>query len=310
MDIKFIIGYPCLVKAELLNNKRQALTEDAHGKLTLWDIIRCVPLKDYVNSSFIDVYQSLVTKDEWVGNWCSLDIKTGLLTIHLHETTCFDAEVYLDRLSMGIEPENEDQRGIILTHVFLKISSHALCVVNLAYWVLTYLFLGYLQNLKVGNGATTEAPAPSMVKSPSASISEAHSPNPSHQDSPVLKSQPVYMPQSLSIPTDSLTQPTQPSPAVVPIIIESAASDALKKEDFSFLNFDESPWITIPESTHIALSVQESPDAAAFLDLFDATAGQLFIDAGTRESLSEVIPGWLYEWILQVRFLLRKCIHV
>ena len=103
------------MKAELLNNKRQALTEDAQGKLTLWDIIRCIPLKDYVNSNFVDVYQTLITKDEWVGNWCSLDIKTGMLTVHLQEVTCFDAEVYFDRLSLGIQSENEDQRGIIIS---------------------------------------------------------------------------------------------------------------------------------------------------------------------------------------------------
>lgn len=173
----------------------------------------------------------------------------------------------------------------------------------MAFWVLTYLFLGYLKSARAENGTLAGIPAPPpMIKSPSASISEAHSPNLSHQDSPVLKPQPVLTSQSLPMSPEHRIPLTQSSPAVIPIIIESADSDILKKEDFSFLNLDESPWIIVPKSTHIILSVQESPEAAAFLDLFDATSEQLFAESDTRESLSEVIPGWLYEWMLQVIF--------
>ena len=49
---------------------------------------------------------------ESIANWCTVDTRTGKLTVALEENNCFDGEAYADEIDI---PENidfrEDQRS-------------------------------------------------------------------------------------------------------------------------------------------------------------------------------------------------------
>ncbi|KAI8801164.1 hypothetical protein BJ742DRAFT_40981 [Cladochytrium replicatum] len=135
-----IPGRPGLARSFILNDRRKVLTMDESGIVCVWDVIQCRLLKKYTpppsenrESSTAELklrneilFQRVI--DEWntaesVANWCTVDIKNGLLTVHIDEGKAFDSEAYLEELDLGVRPQNEDQR------------------VNLGRWVLTYLFL-------------------------------------------------------------------------------------------------------------------------------------------------------------------------
>ena len=64
---------------------------------------------------------------ESVANWCTVDTKTGNITVQLEENYCFDAEVYADEIDIPEKIEfREDQR------------------INLGKWVLRNLFASLL----------------------------------------------------------------------------------------------------------------------------------------------------------------------
>jgi len=47
-----------------------------------------------------------------IASWCSVDTRTGRLTVVLEEHNCFDAEMYADELQLGEAIEfREDQRS-------------------------------------------------------------------------------------------------------------------------------------------------------------------------------------------------------
>ncbi|KAH9807578.1 hypothetical protein DFH28DRAFT_1004490 [Melampsora americana] len=57
-----------------------------------------------------------------IANWCSVEIQTGLLTVHLEESRCFDAEVYADEADIASEllAEMKDDHRICLGKWILK----------------------------------------------------------------------------------------------------------------------------------------------------------------------------------------------
>lgn len=64
-----------------------------------------------------------------IASWCSVEIQTGLLTVHLEESRCFDAEVYADEAD--IEPD-------LLSEMK---DDHRIC---LGKWILKNLFNGFV----------------------------------------------------------------------------------------------------------------------------------------------------------------------
>lgn len=87
------------------------VTQDSAKSVSLWDIIACQKIKTFSSTDF-DWICSKINTQEWVANWCLVDIKNGDLTIHLEEGRCYDAEVYFQDLIISKECRNEDQRGI------------------------------------------------------------------------------------------------------------------------------------------------------------------------------------------------------
>jgi WD repeat-containing protein 48 len=70
----------------------------------------------------IEDVESEVNTVETVAPWCSINTKTGFLTVVLEEHNCFDAEVYADELETEEEEVEfkEDQRSTYLSFTCLK----------------------------------------------------------------------------------------------------------------------------------------------------------------------------------------------
>nr|KAJ3419673.1 hypothetical protein HK105_006646 [Polyrhizophydium stewartii] len=139
-----IAGAPGITKFALLNNRRSVVTLDTSGEVVLWDIVRCCRLKSFGASDFDKTVQAENT-GEWVANWCTIDTKSGALTVHLEEGRCYDGEVYHDELGIAPPPQNEDQR------------------INIARWVLTYLLLHYARSVFPGDPSLRQHFAPAMA---------------------------------------------------------------------------------------------------------------------------------------------------
>jgi WD repeat-containing protein 48 len=55
-----------------------------------------------------------VNSTESVANWCTVDTKTGKLTVMLEENYAFDAEVYADEIEIPEQIDfREDQRSML-----------------------------------------------------------------------------------------------------------------------------------------------------------------------------------------------------
>lgn len=117
-----IEGQHGLVKHATLNDRRRVLTVDTAGEVTMWDLLKCVPVQSFGKRHLDDVLKEVNTM-EAVAHWCSVDTRTGSVTCVLEENTCFDAEMYADELQIEEKIDfREDQR------------------INLGKWVLRYLF--------------------------------------------------------------------------------------------------------------------------------------------------------------------------
>lgn len=111
-----------LMKHLMLNDRRRTLTQDTAGEVVLWDLLRCIPIKSFGKRHIDDVASEVNTVGN-VAHWCTLDTRTGRLSVMLELNRCFDAEIYADEI------DTFDQRG------FREDQR-----INLGKWVLRWLF--------------------------------------------------------------------------------------------------------------------------------------------------------------------------
>ncbi|OQE44853.1 hypothetical protein PENCOP_c002G08129 [Penicillium coprophilum] len=119
-----IEGQHGLIKCLMLNDRRRTLTQDSAGDVVLWDLLKCVPVKSFGKRHIDDVESEVNTIDS-IGHWCTIDVRTGRLSVILEPNRCFDAEVYADETDLPLSDLyqfRDDQR------------------VNLGKWVLRWLF--------------------------------------------------------------------------------------------------------------------------------------------------------------------------
>jgi WD repeat-containing protein 48 len=89
----------------------------------------------------IEDVESEVNTVETVAPWCSINTKTGCLTVVLEEHNCFDAEMYVDELDIEEDVEfKEDQRSMFAKFIPAVFFFLEFPAVNLGKWVLRYLF--------------------------------------------------------------------------------------------------------------------------------------------------------------------------
>jgi WD repeat-containing protein 48 len=117
-----IEGQNGLIKHHMLNDRKRILTLDTAGEVVLWDLLKCAPIKSFGRRHLDEVVPD-VNSVESVANWCTVDTKTGKITVMLEENYAFDAEVYADEIDIPEKIDfREDQR------------------INLGKWVLRSLF--------------------------------------------------------------------------------------------------------------------------------------------------------------------------
>ncbi|KAJ5802971.1 uncharacterized protein N7503_005421 [Penicillium pulvis] len=119
-----IEGQHGLIKCLMLNDRKRTLTQDSAGEVVLWDLLKCVPVQAYGKRHIEDVADELNTT-ETIAHWCTIDIRTGRLSVILEPNRCFDAEVYADEAGLSdadLAQFRDDQR------------------INLGKWILRWLF--------------------------------------------------------------------------------------------------------------------------------------------------------------------------
>ncbi|KAJ2801736.1 hypothetical protein H4R20_003560, partial [Coemansia guatemalensis] len=142
---EIIHGRHGLHRHRVLPNKRQVLAQDTRGRISLWDIMLCQRLHEFpateaeaakstlfpgvFGSDFEAISLVISTEPEAVNPWCDVDTRTGALTVHLNETSVWNAEVHVDEVE-GVTPD-----------VIQAMGDHER--VNIGQWMLKRLFLPY-----------------------------------------------------------------------------------------------------------------------------------------------------------------------
>ncbi|GFO12871.1 WD repeat-containing protein 48 [Plakobranchus ocellatus] len=116
-----IKGNPSIRQYHVLNDKRHILTKDTDENVALWDVLTARKVEDYGKVYFDDMVKRHF-KMVFVPSWFSVDLKTGLLTIHLEESDCFAA--WLSTKDLGIDlppdaPETKTNIGTTLLQALL-----------------------------------------------------------------------------------------------------------------------------------------------------------------------------------------------
>ncbi|KAK0566541.1 hypothetical protein OC844_000686 [Tilletia horrida] len=155
---EIIEGSHGLIRCTMLNDRRHVLTVDSRGQLAIWDIlaaqmlgiidsadVREAAVKDEgcrtalaekaqattkkfapqaIPAEILELVKGRLEGEGTCAPWCSVDVKTGALTVHLEEPRCFDAEIYLDECTDFVDPVlcQDDRR------------------INMGKWVLRNLF--------------------------------------------------------------------------------------------------------------------------------------------------------------------------
>lgn len=150
-----IRGRHGLVRSELLNDRRTVISLDTFGEVAVWDIVlggcigrfRATDLKQRASAEdrtgspaavyeeegrqkqdILEFVKNRIEGQAVVSPWCSVETKTGLLTVHIEQSRAFDAEVYLDEAGIQPRPEYKvDQR------------------LNLGKWVLRNILEGFIR---------------------------------------------------------------------------------------------------------------------------------------------------------------------
>ncbi|KAL4872677.1 hypothetical protein BDV12DRAFT_183009 [Aspergillus spectabilis] len=179
-------GQHGLIKHFLLNDRKRTLTQDSAGEVVLWDLLRCVPIRSFGKRHMDDV-ASEVNTIESVATWCTIDIRTGRLSVILEPGRCFDAEIYADEADLPDYSEiREDQR------------------VNLGKWVLRWLF-ARLVDEQVKRDAEFRAEAKVRAEELAKSNSES-----APIDIPSKLTVPIPLDPSGRLGLESLGSPTTP----------------------------------------------------------------------------------------------------
>nr|CAH7720577.1 unnamed protein product [Callosobruchus chinensis] len=121
--ISLIPGGAAIRQAAVLNDKRHILSKDTHGHVALYDVLRARKIEDLGQIAFQDELKNRF-KMVYVSNWFNVDLKTGMLTIHLgqDEVDCFSA--WVSARDAGIrdtpEPDHKVNYGKLLLQALFE----------------------------------------------------------------------------------------------------------------------------------------------------------------------------------------------
>ncbi|CAB3360713.1 Hypothetical predicted protein [Cloeon dipterum] len=122
-----IKGGPAIIEYHVLNDKRHVLTKDTEGCVCLYDVLRAKQVSMLGRTDFNNEVTERSKKRVYVPNWFNVDLKTGMLTIHLcqEENDCFSAWVSAREagFSQFESPDSVDQKvnyGSLLLQALLE----------------------------------------------------------------------------------------------------------------------------------------------------------------------------------------------
>ncbi|XP_059483067.1 WD repeat-containing protein 48 [Neocloeon triangulifer] len=122
-----IKGGPAIIEYNVLNDKRYVLTKDTEDCVCLYDVLRAKKVETLGSIDFQQEVTERSKKRVYVPNWFNVDLKTGMLTIHLcqEENDCFSAWVSAREagFSQFESPDSVDQKvnyGSLLLQALLE----------------------------------------------------------------------------------------------------------------------------------------------------------------------------------------------
>lgn len=103
-----IRGGPSIRHFRILNDKRSVLTKDTENNVAVYDVLKAVKVTD-LGPVDLDEEFNRRNKMVHVPNWFNVDLKTGMLTIHLaqDENDCFSAWVSAKEVGLALEDSEE-----------------------------------------------------------------------------------------------------------------------------------------------------------------------------------------------------------
>ncbi|PIK53303.1 putative WD repeat-containing protein 48 [Apostichopus japonicus] len=110
-----IKGGSSIRQLSILNDKRHILTLDSDQNVALWDAVTATQVKDLGKVDFQDEVKKRF-KMVYVPNWFTVDLKIGMLCIHLDETDCFPA--WVSSKEVGLGESDEPETKVIFHKVF------------------------------------------------------------------------------------------------------------------------------------------------------------------------------------------------
>ncbi|XP_023931013.1 WD repeat-containing protein 48-like [Lingula anatina] len=99
-----IKGGASIRQYHVLNDKRHVLTKDTNEDVALYDVLTARKIEEL---GAVDLEEEIKKRFKMVHvpNWFSVDLKTGMITIHLEETDCFAA--WVSAKDVGIETSGD-----------------------------------------------------------------------------------------------------------------------------------------------------------------------------------------------------------
>ncbi|KAL0275371.1 UNVERIFIED_CONTAM: hypothetical protein PYX00_003232 [Menopon gallinae] len=114
-----IPGGSAVRRFEVLNDKRHILTKDSEGNVTVYDVLQARKVEELGKVDFDEELKKR-TKLVYIPNWFNVDLKTGLLTIHLgqDESDCFSA--WVSAKEAGLSSDDSMDQKVNYGNVLLK----------------------------------------------------------------------------------------------------------------------------------------------------------------------------------------------
>ena len=104
----------------ILNDKRQIVTRDTEGGVAVYDVLKACKLADLGN---VDLEQAVEERQQtvFVPNWFTVDLKTGMLTIHLgqDENDCLSA--WVSARETGLAPNETLEQKVNYGGLLLQV---------------------------------------------------------------------------------------------------------------------------------------------------------------------------------------------
>lgn len=95
-----ICGGASIKNYHILNDKRHILSKDSEENIAIWDVLTAKKVEDLGCADFDDEVKKRF-KTIFIPNWFTVDLKTGMITIHLEESDCFLAWVSAQEVGFG-----------------------------------------------------------------------------------------------------------------------------------------------------------------------------------------------------------------